>query len=106
MVTKERIIKGVIWKSFERFGTQIISLVISIILARLLLPEDYGLVALTTIFITVASVFVTYGLGTALIQKKNADILDFSTIFYFNIFVSIFMYLILFFIAPDRKSVV
>lgn len=97
---KNKVISGLFWKFAERIGAQGVNLVVSIILARILAPEDYGLIALITIFITISNVFIESGMGTALIQKKNADNKDFSTVFYFNMFVSIIMYVILFFIAP------
>lgn len=91
---------NLIWKFAERFLAQIISTVISIILARLLLPEDYGVVAIVMIFINLANVFVSDGLGSALIQKKDATSLDFFSVLYFNIVFSILLYLVLFFTAP------
>ena len=96
---KKSILSGLFWKFSERFASQLISMVVSIILARLLLPSEYGTVALVTIFITIADVFVNDGFGTALIQKKDADNLDFSTVFYFGIVFSFGLYFILFFIA-------
>ena len=96
---KKSILSGLFWKFSERFASQFISMVVSIILARLLLPSEYGTVALVTIFITIADVFVSDGFGTALIQKKDADNLDFSTVFYFGIIFSFGLYIILFFIA-------
>ncbi len=91
---------GLLWKVAERMGAQIISTVVSIILARILVPEDYGVVALTTIFITIANVFVTSGFGAALVQKKDADDLDFSSVFHTGFFVSILLYAGLFFVSP------
>ena len=82
---KTKIIQGVFWRSLDRFGTQIIGFVISVILARLLGPEEYGMVALLTIFLVVSNVFINSGFWIALVQKKNADELDFNSIFYFNI---------------------
>ena len=96
---KKSILSGLFWKFSERFASQFISMVVSIVLARLLLPSEYGTVALVTIFITIADVFVSDGFGTALIQKKDADNLDFSTVFYFGVIFSFGLYIILFFIA-------
>ena len=73
---------------------------VSIVLARLLMPEDYGTIALVTVFTTIMQVFVDSGLSTALIQKKDADDLDFSSVFYFNFAVCIILYLVMFFAAP------
>ena len=69
--TRNKIISNVIWKFAERILAQIVSLVVSVVLARLLLPDDYGAVSMVTVFITVANVFVTDGIPNALIQKKR-----------------------------------
>lgn len=93
-----------IWRFAERSGAQLVTFVVSIVLARLLMPEDYGTVALVTVFTTIMQVFVDSGLSTALIQKKDADDLDFSSVFYFNFVVCIILYLIMFFAAPFIAS--
>jgi len=95
-----KIISSVLWKALERVGTQGIQFIVQILLARLLLPEDYGLIALITIFITFANVFVQRGFNNALIQKKKADDLDFSSVFYVSLIVAVIIYLILFLAAP------
>lgn len=95
-----RIFSGLFWKFGERITAQVVSLVISIVLARLLTPDDYGSVALILVFITIADVFVSNGFGNALIQKKDADNLDFSSVFYINIGLSIVLYILLFLLAP------
>ena len=100
MNSKSKVISSLVWKFLERVCAQAVNLVVSIILARLIAPEQYGVIALTTIFITISNVFVESGLGTSLIQKKNADSKDFSTVFYCNIIMSIIMYLVIFFTAP------
>ena len=97
---KKTTLSGLIWKVIERMGAQLISTVVSIILARILVPEDYGVVALTTIFISIANVFVNSGFGSALVQKKDSDDLDFSSIFYTGLFVSLLLYALLFFASP------
>lgn len=89
-----------IWKLAERISAQLISTVVSIVLARLLVPEDYGVVSIVMIFITLANVFVSDGFGSALIQKKNANALDFFSVLYFNLAFSCVLYAILFFAAP------
>lgn len=98
-ITKKDILSSLFWKLMERGGTQGISFLVSIILARLLLPEEYGLIALITIFITLANVFVQSGFNTALIQKKNADEKDFSTIFYVSLLIATLLYILLFFLS-------
>lgn len=91
---------NLLWKFAERIGAQGVKFLVSLVLARLLLPSDYGTIALISIFITILNVFIESGLGTALIQKKDADDLDFSTVFYFNLVMCIFLYLCMFFCAP------
>ena len=89
-----------LWRFLERTGAQGVSFIVSIVLARLLEPTVYGTVALVTVFTSLMQVFVDSGLGNALIQKKDADDLDFSSVFYFNIAVCSVLYLGLFFLAP------
>ena len=93
-------ILGMIWKFAERIGAQLVTTVVSIILARILMPEDYGIISLITIFITICDVFISNGFGNALIQKINADEVDFSSVFYASLVISIILYFVLFFSAP------
>ena len=88
------------WKILERFAAQIISLIISIILARILSPEDYTVVGVVTIFFSFANVFVVGGLSTALIQKKNSDEVDYSIVLYTSLLLSLIAYAVTFFCAP------
>lgn len=97
---KSKIFTALFWVFGERILAQLVSVAVSIILARLLSPEDYGVVAIVMVFITFANVFVTSGFGSALIQKKDADSIDFSSVFYINILISFGIYGILFFSAP------
>lgn len=94
-------IYGLFWKLAERISSQIITFGLSIILARLLSPSDYGAIAILLVFITIADVFVNAGFGSALVQKKEADDLDFSSVFYFSFIFSILVYFIIFLIAPS-----
>lgn len=96
----EKVISNFIWRFAERCGAQLVSFVVSIVLARILAPEDYGTIALVTVFTAILQVFVDSGLGTALIQKKDADDLDFSSVFYFNVFVCVVLYAGMFVAAP------
>lgn len=100
MNSGKRITTNFIWRFAERCGAQLVTFLVSIVLARLLMPEDYGTIALVTVFTAIMQVFVDSGLSTALIQKKDADDLDFSSVFYFNFAVCIILYLIMFFSAP------
>lgn len=97
---KKKTLSGLIWQYAEKCGTQVVGFVVSIILARLLTPADYGLIGLITVFISIALVFARSGMGQALVQKKDANDEDFSTVFYFSLAVSVILYLVLFFAAP------
>lgn len=93
-------IRNFIWRFAERCGAQGVTFIVSIVLARLLEPSVYGTIALVTVFTTILQVFVDSGLGTALIQKKDADDLDFSSVFYFNFTVCLVLYSAMFIAAP------
>lgn len=97
---RKKIISSLIWKFLERGGTQGIQFILQIILARILLPEDYGLVAIIMIFITIANVFVQSGFSIALIQKKKIDELDYSSVFYLSLSIATIVYIILYFVSP------
>ena len=90
-------IKSVIWSSIDRFSVQIIQLVLGFVIARELDPKVYGIVAIVNIFIAVAQVFIDSGFGNALTHKQNRTEIDYSTVFYFNIIISVFLYIILYF---------
>ena len=93
-------INGVIWSAAERFSVQGIQFVISVILARLLSPSDFGLIALMLIVINILQTINESGFGVALLQKKERDELDFSTVFILNTLLGLFLYVILFVTAP------
>lgn len=97
--TKINFFSGFFWKFNEQILSQLVSFVVSIILARILTPKEYGVVSLVNVFIIILEVFVTTGLSSALIQKKNATRIDFSTMFYCNLFVSLFLYILIFIFA-------
>ena len=100
MGKNEKVLSNFLWRLFERFGAQGVTLIVSIVLARLLDPEIYGTIALVTVITGLLQVFVDSGLGTALIQKKDSDDLDFSSVFFFNLGMCIVLYVGLFFFAP------
>ncbi len=95
-----KIISNLMWKFAERLLAQGVTLVVTLCLARILSPKDYGVVALALIVVSVAEAFATAGLGNSLIQKKNADNVDFSSIFYFNIVFSVLLYTLIFAASP------
>jgi|UniRef100_UPI003079CA50 teichuronic acid exporter len=97
---KNKAAKGVIWSALERFSVQGIQFVLGIIIARLVAPSEYGLIAMLNIFLAVAQSFIDSGFSNALIQKKNRTETDCSTVFYFNIVVAIGLYSILYVSSP------
>lgn len=99
-MNKKNVVTNMIWRFAERCGAQGISFIVSIILARVLTTDEYGTIALVTVFITILQVFVNGGFPNALIQKKNADDLDFSTVFFFNLFFCSVVYFLLYLSAP------
>lgn len=98
------IAKNFLWRLAERIGAQGVKLVVEIVLARLLFPDDYGIIAIVAVFITIFNVFVDSGLGNALVQKKDADDIDFSSVFWFNIVWCIILYFVFFLISPYVAS--
>lgn len=97
---KQKTISGVVWSSLQRFGTMGINFISNIVLARLLTPDDYGCIGMLMIFIVLSNTFLDGGFGSALIQKKRPTSEDYSTIFYWNIFLSIVLYGILYICSP------
>ncbi|MBQ7774105.1 MAG: lipopolysaccharide biosynthesis protein [Bacteroidales bacterium] len=97
---RSRTAKGIIWSSIERFSVQFVQLIISVLIARVLTPEDYGVVGMLAIFLAIAQTFVDSGFSNALIRKIDRTEIDNSTVFYFNIVVGIIFYIVLFFSAP------
>lgn len=101
---RDTVVKGMIWKTLERIGVQGVQFLIQIVLARLLLPSEFGTVAIINVFILVANAIVQYGFSTALIQKNNSDSIDFSSVFFANFLLSFILYVFLFAIAPLISS--
>lgn len=101
---KKKTVNGVIWSAIDRFSTQGIQFVFSILIARLLMPSDYGVIAMLGIFLAVSNTFVDSGFGAALVQKANRTETDFSTVFYFNIVVAIIFYALLWLASPYIAS--
>lgn len=98
--TDKQIVSGIGWKLLERLVSQAITLIVTIVLARILDPMEYGLIALVTVFVAILNIFVTSGIADSLIQKQDADELDFTSMFWLNFIISLFMYFILFCLAP------
>lgn len=97
---RDKAAAGMVWQLLERFGARGVSLVVTIVLARLLDPEVYGLVAMATVFTGLLEPLINSGMSNRLIQKKDADDVDFSSYFYFNMLMSILVYCVVFFGAP------
>jgi teichuronic acid exporter len=94
------ILNGFVWKLTERSAVQVVKFIVQIILARLLLPSEFGMIALISVFIHVADVLVQSGLNTALIQKRIVDDLDYSTVLVTSFILAIFIYFVLYFTSP------
>ena len=110
--TQTTVVTNMLWRFAERCGAQGVSFIVSVVLARLLLPEEYGVVSLITVFTTILNLFMDSGFKNALIQKKDADQTDYSTVFYFNIFMGVMLYLLMYAAAPaisrfyEKESIV
>lgn len=100
MSFKKKALTGLFWSSIQSFGTQSVSFVISIVLARLLLPEEFGLIAMITVFMSIGNVLLNAGLGQSLIRTNTPTEEDYSTVFIFNLTVSLIVYVIIYFSAP------
>lgn len=97
---KDKTVKGVVWSSIDRFTSQGISFVFSLLIARMLMPSDYGVIAMLGIFMAVSGCFIDSGFGTALVRKIDRTETDFSTVFYFNNVVAILFYGLLWLASP------
>ena len=97
---KKKTVKGLVWSSINSFSNHGVEFLLMLFMARLLGPKEYGLIGLTTIFMAIASTFVDSGFSSALIRKKDCTNDDYSTVFIFNLFISVLCYIIIFLIAP------
>lgn len=97
---KSKVMSGLAWTFGERIIAQCVSFLVSIILARILMPEEYGVIAIILVFINLANVFVSNGFGESLVRKKDSNETDFSTIFYCSFVFSWVLYAVLFISAP------
>src|SRR5690606_15123247 len=100
MSLKKKAVNGVMWTFAQQFSVQIINFAVQIILARLLSPEIFGLIAMLTIFISIGQSLMDGGMTNSLIRTKNPDQLDYSTVFVTNFIVSFGIYIIVFLLAP------
>ena len=100
MIQTKTVVNNMFWKFLERCGSQGISIIVSIVLARLLDPSVFGIMSIIYVFTSIMNVFIDSGMGVALIQKKDADDTDFSSVFYFNVLFSVALYFLMFVSAP------
>ena len=100
MSLRKRTVKGILWSSIERFSVQFIQLIIQILIARILTPDDFGIIGMLAIFLAIAQSFIDSGFSNALIRKIDRTDIDNSTVFYFNIVVGVAFYALLYFSAP------
>lgn len=100
MSLRDKTISGIFWSFLQKVGSRGVSFIVMILLARLLTPKDFGLIGMLMIFVQVSQAIVEGGFNLALIQKKNTDELDYSSVFWINLIISCFLYLIVFFSAP------
>ena len=97
---KEKTISGMLWSAFQRFGTMSISFTSNLVLARLLLPEDFGCIGMLMVFIAISNTFIDGGFASAIIQKQGVTQVDISTVFYWNLFLAVLLFGGLYIIAP------
>lgn len=100
MSLRKKSLLGIFWVFAQQFGNQIISFIVSIVLARILMPEDFGLIGMIAVFMAISQVLLNSGLSQSLIRQNNPQQSDYSVVFFYNLGVSIFMYFLLFFLAP------
>lgn len=97
---RQKTVSGIFWKGMERISAQLVSVIVSIVLARLLFPEDYSVVSIVAIFFSFCNIFISGGLSSALIQKKDADVIDYSSVFFAQMLMASIFYVVMFFVAP------
>ncbi|MFW6008655.1 MAG: oligosaccharide flippase family protein, partial [archaeon] len=93
---KNKTVTGMIWSFSDTLGRQLVQFIVQIVLARLILPEDFGLIGMVTVFITLSQVFVDSGFTKGLIREKKSTQEDYSTVFLFNLLIAVIIYIILF----------
>src|SRR5690554_1793782 len=99
MSLRKKSIRGVFWVFTQQFGQQAVNFVVSIFLARILLPEDFGLIGMIAVFMSLSGVMLNSGLTQSIIRQTNPTQGDYSTVFFFNLAASLFLYALLFFVA-------
>ena len=100
MNLKTKTLQAAFWSLIQQFGTQLITFIVQIFLARILLPEDFGLIAMVQIFVSMGKILMDSGMTSSLIREQNVTQRDYSTVFFINIILSVLLYLVVFFSAP------
>src|SRR6056297_3659242 len=100
MSLRKQATTGMVWTFAQQFGNQIVGFVVSLVLARILLPEEFGLIGMIAIFYSIGKSLIDSGLTQSLIRSKKVDQADFSTVFFFNLAVSVIIYLLIYISAP------
>lgn len=96
---KSKVVSSTLWSFVERFSTQLVQFIITVIMARILTPSDYGLIGMIAIFISLSQIFIDGGFSSALIQRKDRSETDYCTVFFINLGISVALYIVLFFCA-------
>jgi len=97
---KSKTLKGILWSAIDKTGVKAVAFIVSIVIARILSPADYGIIGMILVFIVIANIFIDSGMSQALVQRKNRSPEDMATAFYFNVAISVICYIVLFFCAP------
>lgn len=97
---KNKAIKGVLWSAIDKGGVKLVSFIVSVVIARILTPADYGVIGMIMVFIVIANLLIDSGFSQALVQRKDRTDVDMSTAFYFNLLIAITCYILLFALAP------
>ncbi len=97
---KDKAVKGVFWSAVDKGGVKAISFIVSIIIARILSPDDYGTIGMILVFINISNIIIDSGISQALVQRKDRSDTDMSTAFFFNIAIGVLCYFLLFILAP------
>ncbi len=100
MTSPNKTFNGIVWSGLEKFSLQLVQFLLSLLMARMLTPADFGLMAMISFFLSISQVFIDSGLGSALIQKDYCDEIDFSTVFFYNFVLALIIFAIIFFLAP------
>lgn len=104
MSLKRKALSGIFWTFIQQFSVQGVGFLVSIVLARLLMPKEFGLIAMISVFISLGNILINSGMSQSLMRTQDLDDDDYSSVFYFNLFISILIYIIVFFLAPFISS--